>query len=240
MIPFFRKIRKTLADDNKPLKYLRYAIGEIVLVVIGILIALQINNWHNNNVEKRVEKEILNEILVNLETDIENIEIKKKENDLYLKHNQLVLDHLKNKTPLTDSLKHYYSYLYGFGNFQPMTVAYEDLKSRGLNIIKNKTLRKKIAELYDYQYYYIVDDIRQAIGNIEMIHQNQINSKLKTEMSYVSAQPVNLIALQNDIQFQETLQNIVFYRWYTNDRFENGKQEMIKVKKVIENELNKD
>jgi len=240
MIKFFRKIRKTLADDNKPLKYLRYAIGEIVLVVIGILIALQINNWHNNNVEKRVEKEILNEILVNLETDIENIEIKKKENDLYLKHNQLVLDHLKNKTPLTDSLKHYYSYLYGFGNFQPMTVAYEDLKSRGLNIIKNKTLRKKIAELYDYQYYYIVDDIRQAIGNIETIHQNQINSKLKTEMSYVSAQPINLIALQNDIQFQETLQNILFYRWYTNDRFENGKQEMIKVKKVIENELNKD
>ena len=48
MIPFFRKIRKTLADDNKPLKYFRYAIGEIVLVVIGILIALQINNWNEN------------------------------------------------------------------------------------------------------------------------------------------------------------------------------------------------
>jgi len=46
MIPFFRKIRKKMADDNKPLKYMRYAIGEIVLVVIGILIALQINNWN--------------------------------------------------------------------------------------------------------------------------------------------------------------------------------------------------
>jgi len=44
MIPFFRKIRKKFADDNKPLKYLRYAIGEIVLVVIGILIALS-NNY---------------------------------------------------------------------------------------------------------------------------------------------------------------------------------------------------
>ena len=48
MIPFFRKIRKTLADDNKPIKYFRYAIGEIVLVVIGILIAVQINNWNEN------------------------------------------------------------------------------------------------------------------------------------------------------------------------------------------------
>jgi hypothetical protein len=54
MIPFFRKIRKKLADDNKPLKYLRYAIGEIVLVVIGILIALSINNW--NQEIKSLEK----------------------------------------------------------------------------------------------------------------------------------------------------------------------------------------
>ena len=46
MISFFRKIRKKLADDNKPVKYLRYAIGEIVLVVVGILIALQVNNWN--------------------------------------------------------------------------------------------------------------------------------------------------------------------------------------------------
>ena len=53
MIPFFRKIRKTLADDDKPIKYLRYAIGEIVLVVIGILIALQINNANENRKDKR-------------------------------------------------------------------------------------------------------------------------------------------------------------------------------------------
>jgi hypothetical protein len=46
MINFFRKTRKELANDNKPMKYMRYAIGEILLVVIGILIALQINNWN--------------------------------------------------------------------------------------------------------------------------------------------------------------------------------------------------
>jgi hypothetical protein len=47
MINFFRKIRKQLAYDNKPLKYMRHAIGEIVLVVIGILIAHSINNYNN-------------------------------------------------------------------------------------------------------------------------------------------------------------------------------------------------
>ena len=59
MIPLFRKLRKQLADENRFLKYWRYALGEIVLVVIGILIALQINNWKD---ERKEEKEILNYI----------------------------------------------------------------------------------------------------------------------------------------------------------------------------------
>ena len=50
MIGFFRRIRKKLADGNKPVKYFRYAIGEIVLVVIGILIAVSINNWNSQRI----------------------------------------------------------------------------------------------------------------------------------------------------------------------------------------------
>ena len=57
MIKFFRKIRKKMADDNKPIKYLRYAIGEIPLVVIGILIALQINNWNEGRKQEILEYE---------------------------------------------------------------------------------------------------------------------------------------------------------------------------------------
>ena len=54
MIPFYRKIRKNLADDNQFFKYSRYAIGEILLVVVGILIALQINNWHKANEKNEI------------------------------------------------------------------------------------------------------------------------------------------------------------------------------------------
>ncbi len=57
MINSFRKKRKKMADDNKTLKYLRYAIGEIVLVVVGILIALQINNWNEDR--KIYQKELI-------------------------------------------------------------------------------------------------------------------------------------------------------------------------------------
>jgi len=54
MTPFFRRIRHKLANENQFLRYSRYAIGEIVLVVVGILIALQINTWN----EQRKDKEI--------------------------------------------------------------------------------------------------------------------------------------------------------------------------------------
>ena len=62
MIPFFRKIRKQFADDNKPLKYMRYAVGEIVLVVIGILIAIQINLGNEARKKSNMELEIMAEL----------------------------------------------------------------------------------------------------------------------------------------------------------------------------------
>ena len=76
MIPFFRKIRKQFADDNKPLKYMRYAIGEIVLVVIGILIALQINNWNEQDkIVKSIDSNlvILKQNLLEDQKQLENL-----------------------------------------------------------------------------------------------------------------------------------------------------------------------
>ena len=66
MLPFFRKIRYRLAKDNQFFKYSRYAIGEIVLVVVGILIALYINNWN----EERKQREKFDQVLVEVEKEL--------------------------------------------------------------------------------------------------------------------------------------------------------------------------
>ena len=66
MIKFFRKIRQNLLTENKFSKYLLYAIGEIVLVVIGILIALQINSWNQNQNDRDIERDYL----LNLKEDL--------------------------------------------------------------------------------------------------------------------------------------------------------------------------
>lgn len=74
MIKFFRRIRQKLLSENKFSKYLLYAIGEIVLVVIGILIALQINNWNQHQSDKAKFMTLLYELATNLTKEVDESE----------------------------------------------------------------------------------------------------------------------------------------------------------------------
>ncbi|NNF86407.1 MAG: hypothetical protein HKO48_02830, partial [Nitrosopumilus sp.] len=69
MIKFFRRIRKDLMETGKTSKYLKYAIGEIILVVIGILIALQINNWNENRKAEAELIDVYKQIVLDLDND---------------------------------------------------------------------------------------------------------------------------------------------------------------------------
>ena len=86
MINFFRKIRKQLADDNMPLKYMRYAIGEIVLVVVGILIALSINNWNEEQKNRFEEKNLLLELRTEFREKKQNLETYGRQCDGFIKN----------------------------------------------------------------------------------------------------------------------------------------------------------
>jgi len=101
MIKFFRKIRYDLMKQNKTSKYLKYAIGEIVLVVIGILIALSINNWN----EKKAQQKIVNTYLLSLIEDLKNniLEYKADKDQAVFKFNsQQYLLALAGEKPVTN------------------------------------------------------------------------------------------------------------------------------------------
>ena len=104
MIKFFRKIRQKLLTENKFSKYLIYAIGEIILVVIGILIALQINNWNDWRKYRVKEKEVLVNLSENFELNIESL---KSDIEILQEFNvssRIVLNVLDNQQPFSDSL----------------------------------------------------------------------------------------------------------------------------------------
>ena len=74
MLKFFRKIRQNLINQGDVKRYLLYAIGEIGLVVIGILLALQINTWNNNRINQKLEKNYLNRLVQDLNADLLDVE----------------------------------------------------------------------------------------------------------------------------------------------------------------------
>ena len=80
MIKFFRKIRQNLLSEGKTAKYLKYAIGEIVLVVIGILIALQINNWNENRKARMQEQILLGQLKSEFQSNLEQLEELQQQN----------------------------------------------------------------------------------------------------------------------------------------------------------------
>ncbi len=164
MIKFFRKIRQRLLTGNPPAgrtgkfsKYVLYAIGEIILVVIGILIALQINNWNTRNKTRVVEIGYLKEISKNLEKDAHDIQFNIEFNEIRLHSSQTVLDYLDSNEIYSDTMDTYFGGLLYTTRTLVDYSAFEALQSRGLEIISDDSLRQMISTLYSFQYHNTID-----------------------------------------------------------------------------------
>lgn len=148
MLNFLRNLRR----NNMNSKYLKYAFGEIVLVVIGILIALWINNLNEESKEKAYEKRILSELNVALDNDIANFKLYEGLIDGWNYSLIYLTDALNtpNQSELNkDSIYHHLDEIEGFGvYFAYSTGPYESIRSSGLDKISNDDLRSAIANLY--------------------------------------------------------------------------------------------
>ena len=141
-----------MADDNKPLKYIRYAIGEIVLVVIGILIALSINNWNEERKLKSKEIKSLTELQKDLNQNLNDIGINIIALQNCKKSNEAIIYHIENNLAYNDSLDYHFSMLYPFITFTINQTTYETLKEGGIDLISNDSLRNSISNLYSDRF----------------------------------------------------------------------------------------
>jgi type II secretory pathway pseudopilin PulG len=160
MINFFRKIRKKLSDDNMPLKYMRYAIGEIVLVVIGILIALSINNWNEYKKERKQERKVLTELLTSLENNFNRMISDSINRSNWNKSSDIVINSLEQGATYSDTLnKHFQNARKPGTNLSLSYAGYEGLKNIGYNIITSDTLRKNIVELFELTHKTLLEEM---------------------------------------------------------------------------------
>lgn len=184
MFTLFRRIREKLIDSGSITRYLLYAVGEILLVVIGILIALQVNNLNENRKVANEEQAILVQLL-------EDLELAKVQSEFLIGREMEDVESLKlvlSNGWLEDEIfeqqnkdQLFYGSLWDLSSSVPVIIAFEDLQSAGnTGKINSTELRKALSEmeLGIQQLVFILDD-RLAV------HQNRIDNISEYEVNYL-------------------------------------------------------
>ena len=150
MIKFFRHIRKSLIEAGRVRRYVLYALGEITLVVIGILIALQVNNWNEERKNISLEKKLLTELQKSLERNCDQMISDIEARESWNKSSDIIISILEEGGLYTDTLDiHFQDARKPGTNLSLSNAGYEGLKNAGFNIIRSDELRNEIIELFE-------------------------------------------------------------------------------------------
>jgi hypothetical protein len=222
-------------ETGKTGKYFKYAIGEIVLVVLGILIALQINNWNTNQQDQKKEIRILTELKTGLEADNTLLQttLKKYTQD----HKQLnTLDSVLKLEdhPYSKSLNSLFGKVYGIRFVRVNSAFYEDIKSSGLQIIRDDAIRSKIVNLFENNYKFL-DGLLEFEKNVnEVLRPYYLANFTNIDFSE-SAHPIDFKKIWGDPYYK----NIVHYRIITlqSNHLKNFKNTIDAIEAIV-NEIN--
>lgn len=203
-----------MLTENKLSKYLLYAIGEIILVVIGILIALQINNWNTERIQNQKEKMLLHEL------HNEFVQNRRQLDSAILIHSRTLksLTYIRNRLPLNlksenlDSLSYHLYYITYYFTYNPSKGIINSISnSAAFDVISNDELRKLIISWEDVLLDYQEEEI-----NAKDNFNNHIKPFIKEHMYYANVPKKMLSDSRIDLSFLETLafDNFILDRYY--------------------------
>ncbi len=230
MIKFFRHIRKKHMETGKTSKYFKYAIGEIILVVIGILIALQINNLNENRKHAIAEKEFFKSINDDLNQDLEFIKYvqayTKPKIDAYnLLNDVYSTDYKSNKTQI-DSLMSIYLFS-GQRTFYPVSGAFKSaIAGNEINTYRQKKSIQNIIKLYGSNYDRLIDNGKIVDERWSTLSERYINNRRTSSFNDVNN--TTYIKMLDDFHF-----HYIQLNWY-NKILEETKIEVIQLLKKLQ------
>lgn len=172
MIKIFRKIRQSLIAEGRFSKYLLYAIGEVFLVVIGILIALNVNNYNENRKLQNYEISIMKDLILGFEDDIKTLNYNIKQHKRAIISGEILEFVIDNKLPYEDSLSLHFARIHYFTYFKSSKGAYESLKSKGVETITNNSLRSDIINLIEEDYRILESNDNELTKDVLHIKRN--------------------------------------------------------------------
>ena len=219
--------------ENKTVKYFKYAIGEIVLVVIGILIALSINNWNEHRKSRLQEVNILTKLNTDLKANLIEIKGLKDMTEKRIKASQTILNYFEECKAIDDNLKLSFELINTDDLFNNANTAYKYIENQGVNILTNDSILSKITWMYERDFKNIsnrektnwqilTDDLRPLMDIYLEVSEPQ--DKLFNEV-YELNKPIDMKALSENKQFKNVIvRNMNFMllrlRWQTETLIE--------------------
>ena len=234
MLKFFREIRLNMISKNKISNYFFYAIGEIVLVVLGILIALQINNWNEHRKVESEELRLLEEIKANLETTFNNFILDTIYNSNTVSYYRKINHYIEKDLPYNSELDSAFAAVGLFSSPYTINTAYKTLLSKGIDIIKNKTLKEKISNFYEVEAISLLVDVDKAEWSLNDNVVSPFFSKHIRRIDTTSlniARPIDFESLKHNDEFINILGLLIRER-QKNIKYQ--KNSMLSIQSLIE------
>ncbi len=224
--------------ENKTGKYLKYAIGEIILVVIGILIALQINNWNEAHKDRKLEKEILMDLKLTLESNVIILGGRIRYFNRAQNSSKIILDLIEAKRTDHDSLGYHFSRgTNGYGGADVISyVGYETLRNNGFNLITNKSLKDEIIKLFESTYRTLISFDQTFVNDNSRY--KEVLSTLFYQDDYFSLKPFDFNSVLESPTYYSLLTDYHFNCGWMKEETNDGLLETQRVLQLIEDELN--
>lgn len=223
-------------ESKKITSYLLYAIGEVFLVVIGIMIAVSINNINDQKQESALERKLLQELVSDLKVDeldiLENIAIHLQSENSCL----LLRKHLLNDLQMHDTLMQHFTHTYNFTSFLYKDGAYETMLSKGLTIIKNDNIRQLTTNYYEERIPFQLNIQQATIQQMILISEDHL-ALFKNFNWVYPMDPWDFEALKKDRSYLSWLSYTAVNRKFERSRFESLLRVNRELQKVINEEL---
>ena len=232
MINFFRKIRKQLADDNKPFKYLRYAIGEIILVVIGILIALSINNWNEDRKQENLKQRLYVELYESIKSDTVDYNDDLKDLKSVVLNVKLLKEKIKLDEPYTPGLDTSLAIIGLIRSNEANYTILTRISNVGIEIIDNVNLRNEFIHYYEDSKNF-VRYAKKPNDLLDKIYPKYFISHILEE----SAVPENFEELKKVNEFKVALDYCLDASEELIERTSHRKELAIGILKMLDNEI---
>jgi hypothetical protein len=231
MISFFRRLRQRLLNENSLSKYLLYATGEILLVVIGILIALQINTWNEERIGRRVEDSFFKDLLLDLEKDEEKLLFYEEFHARRIEYLDTLLTYVRdpNRSMALEKFGRYVEPLFYSVNPVSNATTFESAKTSGtFNTFTQKEILKDLS-----QYYADFMVLEYAFSSILRFVENHFEPLMYSlPENYMTEDTGNLVI--NEVDVTDFYRKVASIKDYRNIKADH---ETILRKPIMENYL---